>query len=252
MPHTYRNAWAALILITTLLLLTTGRPAHAAPELAVGNYQLVSTARISRTEFDYTYKADITNTGSSALNVSAIVSIDAPGVTVLDGELNFGDIVSGATVTSADTFVIRHNRLYAFNPSALEWQTSSTPQLEPPSDPLVIDLGNGEFTLEISTQVYEGFIDASLPDDVTLDTLSIEVGIDGSVPVASDGRFNARMNDNATGLLRVVDIQGDIILMQSVSQGGSSDSKKSTNYFVKYRCNTCDATTRIDHQRSVT
>lgn len=214
MPHTYRNAWAALILITTLLLLTTGRPTHAAPELAIGDYQLVSSARISRTVSEYTYKAAVINTGSDALNVSATLNINAPGVTVLDGELSFGDVGAGATVSSGDTFTIRHDRVYAYNESLLEWTTRSTQPLAPPSDPLVIDLGNGELTLEINTQVYEGLIDVPLPDGVTLDTLSIEVGIDGSESVSFDGRFNARMNDNATGLLRVVDSQGDAILMQ--------------------------------------
>lgn len=216
MLHTYRNTWAALIhiLITTLLLLATARPAHAAPELAVGNYQLVSSKRISRTVFEYTYKAEITNTGSDALNVFATLNIDAPGVTVLDGELSFGDVGSGATVSSVDTFKIRHDRAYAYNERLLEWTTRATQPLAPPSDPLVIDLGNGEFTLEISTQVYEGLVDAPLPDGVTPDTLSVEVGIDGSEPISSDGRFNARMNDNATGLLRVKNFQGDIILLQ--------------------------------------
>lgn len=214
MPHTYQNAWAVLILITTLLLLTIGRPAYAAPELTVGNYQLVSSARISRTVSEYTYKAAVTNTGSGALNVTATLNINAPGVIVLDGELSFGDVGAGATVSSADTFTIRHDRIYAYNESLLEWTTRSIPPLAPPSDPLVIDLGNGEFTLEINTQVYEGLIDAPLPDGMTLDTLSIEVGIDSSEPISSDGRFNARMNDNATGLLRVVDSQGDTILMQ--------------------------------------
>jgi len=85
MPHTYRNAWAALIFITTLLLLTTGRPAHAAPELTVGDYQLVSSKRISRTVSEYTYKAAVINTGSDALDVSATLNINTPGVTVLDG-----------------------------------------------------------------------------------------------------------------------------------------------------------------------
>lgn len=134
MPHTYRNAWAVLILITTLLLLTTGRPAHAAPELVIGDYQLVSSKRISRTVSEYTYKAAVINTGSDALDVSATLNINAPGVTVLDGELSFGDVGAGATVSSADTFTIRHDRVYAYNESLLEWTTRSTQPLAPPGD----------------------------------------------------------------------------------------------------------------------
>lgn len=126
MPHIYRNAWAALILFITLLLLTTGRPVHAAPELTVGDYQLVSSKRISRTVSEYAYKAAVINTGSDALDVSATLNIDAPGVTVLDGELSFGDVGAGATVSSTDMFTIRHDRAYAYNESLLEWTIFTT------------------------------------------------------------------------------------------------------------------------------
>ncbi len=214
MLHTYRNTWAALIFIATLLLLAIAQPAHAAPELTIGNYQLISSERYGRTEFEYTYKAAVTNTGSDALDVSATLSINAPGVTVLRGTLRFGDVAAGATVTSADTFIIRHDRVHAYDESHFEWTTRSSQPLAPPSDPLVIDLGDDEFTLEINTQMYEGLIDAPLPDGVTPDSLSVEIGIDSHEPVASNGRFNVRMNDHATGLLRVVNTQGDTILLQ--------------------------------------
>jgi len=122
MPHTYRNVWAALILITTLLLLTTGRPVHAAPELTIGDYQLVSSKRITRTVFEYTYKATVTNnTGIDVTDVSATVSINVPGVTVLTDRLDFGDVPNGASSVSNNTFSISHDRSYTFSPNTLVW-----------------------------------------------------------------------------------------------------------------------------------
>ena len=131
MARTYRNAWAAFILLYTFLLLTIGQPAYAAPELTVGNYQLVSSTRISRTEFEYTYKADIINSGSGASAVTAKLSSNAPGVTVLDDEISFGDVPANASVTSSDVFSVRHDRTYIMTEKDLIWDIQMTPLEEP-------------------------------------------------------------------------------------------------------------------------
>lgn len=46
---------------------------------------------------------------------------------VVDGQVTFGDVPAGGTVPSTDTFTIRQNRLYAFNPGDLVWQIFGTP-----------------------------------------------------------------------------------------------------------------------------
>jgi len=168
MPHTYRNVWAALILITTLLLLTTGRPAHASPELAIGDYQLVSSKRISRTVSEYTYKAAVINTGSDALDVSATLNINAPGVTVLDGELSFGDVGAGATVPSADTFTIRHDRVYALNESQFQWAVKATEVVQK----AILDLskaGSSQGVLIVQTNVLDEQVCGASCDHLSLE-----------------------------------------------------------------------------------
>ena len=55
-----------------------------------------------------------------------MLEISAPGVRVLDDALEFGDIASGASVTSSDTFSIRQDRRYSFSESALSWQINAT------------------------------------------------------------------------------------------------------------------------------
>lgn len=180
MPHTYRNAWAALILITTLLLLTTGRPTHAASELAIGDYQLVSSKRVTRTVFEYTYKATVTNnTGIDVTEVSATVSINAPGITVIDNYLEFGVVPNGAISESNDTFTIRQDRQQTFEPSELIWNFQYEAQAAQPRvswdiPSLNIEILNG--TVEIRPVSFK--VDHSIANPGFL----VET-IDGDLPI---------------------------------------------------------------------
>jgi len=219
MTYAYSVAQARAVLVFSLfvLIIASLLPTQAradASSLTVGNYQLVSSTRINRTVYEYTYKATVTNNGADATKVTATLNIDAPGVTVLDGKLDFGDVAMGVNVTSSDTFSVRHDRLYAFSETALEWTTDSIPPLAPPADPQIVSLGDSEFPLNISTLLYEGVIKAPLPRGVTPDSLLIKSGIDNQIPVSLDGRFDIRMNDHATALLRAVNTQGDTVLLQ--------------------------------------
>lgn len=126
MERTRRFAWTTLILLSAMLLFGPAGSAFAEPELTVGNYQLVASKRVSRFEFEYTYKADITNTGSDALDVSATLDVSAPGVTVLDADLEFGDVKGGSSATSSDTFKIRQNRRLSIGTEALQWEIRAT------------------------------------------------------------------------------------------------------------------------------
>ncbi|AHK79076.1 hypothetical protein M911_07785 [Ectothiorhodospira haloalkaliphila] len=118
-----------LIISLALVVMTQGAPAQATPELSVENYELVSSQRISRFEFEYTYKAEVTNSGSGAMDVVATVSVDAPGLTVLDDTVSFGDVPADTSVKSADTFSIRHDRRHSFGVDALTWSVTFQPVL---------------------------------------------------------------------------------------------------------------------------
>ncbi|MGZ8944056.1 MAG: PKD domain-containing protein [Methylococcaceae bacterium] len=86
------------------------------------DYVLVSSKRITRVIFEYTYQAKITNTGLKdvAGGVAQVTSL-SPNTTVTDDKITFGPIPAGATVNSSDTFAINQNRLFAFNPADLVW-----------------------------------------------------------------------------------------------------------------------------------
>lgn len=126
MKSKYPLSWL-YSLISVCCLLVYQPTAQAAPELTIGNYQLVSSKRITRTVYEYTYKASVTNTGNDAVAVSAELSINAPGVTAIDGKLEFSDVPTGKTIVSSDTFAIRHDRNYSFKVNALQWVIDATP-----------------------------------------------------------------------------------------------------------------------------
>ena len=104
------------------------------------NYQLINKHRVSRTVYEYTYKADLTNSGTDDVqNVTATVTSTDPHTTVVDGDLDFGDVPAGATVTSTDTFSIRQNRRYPLNWSDLVWDIQFSAI---PTEPVEFDEGN--------------------------------------------------------------------------------------------------------------
>ncbi len=90
-------------------------------DLTIGNYAKISERRITRTVYEYTYRADVTNSGAAVLNVAATATSTSPYTTIIDNTLSFGDVPAGATVSSSDTFSFRHDRSYAFSWSNLSW-----------------------------------------------------------------------------------------------------------------------------------
>ena len=85
------------------------------------NYVQISAKAVTRTDYDYTYQAKLTNTGQDAAGATATLTSSSPNTKVIDGSLSFGPVGAGQTVTSTDTFVIRQNRTYPYDPSVLSW-----------------------------------------------------------------------------------------------------------------------------------
>jgi hypothetical protein len=100
-----------------------------APVLTIdtGSYTLVSSTRVGRTGYSYSYTVNITNSGTAAASsVSATVSSNAAATMVVNGTVSFGNVAAGQTVTSTGTFTIQQNRTVAFNPAALSWSVSTS------------------------------------------------------------------------------------------------------------------------------
>jgi hypothetical protein len=133
--------------------------------IVIDNYMLVSSTRIGRTVYEYTYKADVSNWGSGDATITATLASNAPQITVVQGGLSFGEVIEGATQESTDTFTIRHDRSQPFDESALVWTVQATP-LAPTTFELIDQaLANGVIDAETALvyKVYYEFNDGRLP-----------------------------------------------------------------------------------------
>lgn len=91
-------------------------------DLTIGDYSLVSKVRVGRTVYEYTYNASVTNSGVDTVGaVVANLESLSPNINVVESRLTFGEVASGKTVESDDTFTIRVNRTYSFNEADLQW-----------------------------------------------------------------------------------------------------------------------------------
>ncbi len=125
MKSKYSLPWL-LTIILAIGLQVQAQSAQAAPELTIGNYQLVSTKRINRTVFEYTYKATVTNSSQDILKISASLTDGLPGITVPDRKVEFGVVPVDSSAASIDTFTIRHDRLFKLDVNSLIWNIEAT------------------------------------------------------------------------------------------------------------------------------
>ena len=136
-------------------------------DLTVGNYTMISSKRVSRVEYEYTYRADLTNSGDAVKNVMAQVTSSSPYTTVVEGNLEFGDVASGDTVTSNDTFTIKQNRRYPLNWSDLVWDLYYGDAVE-----MVTPEGGVVEVTDPDSPIYRAKVEIS-PNAVEQDTLII-------------------------------------------------------------------------------
>jgi len=143
--------------------------AQAAP-FTIGGFNLVNTVRVGRTTFEYTYTAQLTNTGGVGTlgNVAAHVQSLKPSVIVIDGDLTFGPLAGGGTGASQDTFKIRVDRQFPFADADLQWTFDAVfPTLN-----VTILASPKEFLVGSSTQVR---IQAQVTPNPNLNTSSVQL-----------------------------------------------------------------------------
>jgi hypothetical protein len=90
-----------------------------------GGFEVVSSRRVGRTEFEYVLRVAITNRVAPASGVRALAFSTSTNTFVTDNAVEFGDLNLGASATSTDTFTVRHNREVPFDPSVLQWFPSA-------------------------------------------------------------------------------------------------------------------------------
>ncbi|WNB77436.1 PKD domain-containing protein [Methylomonas koyamae] len=112
--------------VAFLFLMVCSVLVHA-DSFSVDERILVSTTRINRNQSDFVYSVKIANQDVAASSVSAAIGSNDPNTLIIDGSLSFGAIASGAQGLSNDTFTIRHDRRFPFNPDALTFKFTAIP-----------------------------------------------------------------------------------------------------------------------------
>lgn len=149
----------------TIIPLQAAAVVNGADGIVIDNYVLVSSQRIDRTHFEYTYAAEITNWSDAAVTVSATLISNDPAITVLEGDVDFGDLEHGESRLSTDTFTIRVDRSQPFDDSKMEWNATAT--LLPPTTLELIDKDLADGIIDNETallyKVYYDVNDSRLP-----------------------------------------------------------------------------------------
>jgi hypothetical protein len=171
--------------VVSLFLLSGG---STIPDLQIDpNYILVQSTRVSRTLFDVTYRARVTNTGSTTVrDVTATLTSRSSRTVVIDDRLSFGDVPAGSTVASSDTFTIRQDRTFAFNPADLIWQITGTPL--PTNSPPVAN--HDTASTNENSPVIINVVANDTDTDGTINVTTVMIGTGpghGTVGVNSDG-----------------------------------------------------------------
>jgi hypothetical protein len=116
--HLFR-AWVRALGLVALLV-----PLLASAAADVVGIQLLSSTRVGRSTFDYTYSITVHNGPAALVAARATVVSSAAATQIVKGVVTLGDVAAGATVTSSDTFTLRQDRTVPFNPASLVWNVS--------------------------------------------------------------------------------------------------------------------------------
>lgn len=85
----------------------------------------VSEKRIGRTTFEYVFKVNIRNGSTPQVGLHAKLLSAGTGTTMIDGDVDAGNVGADSTVTPADTITLRQDRLFPLLIAQLVWQFSA-------------------------------------------------------------------------------------------------------------------------------
>ena len=209
-----RHAQGAAIAIALMALSASpsfGQSPVSALSIPATNasYQLVSSTRLSVTQFYYTYKASLVNSGPAITGATATVASLNSAVMVVAGQgtLHFSPVPANGQVMSTDSFTILVNRTVGFSFSELQWSFQN-PFADPgPNQTVPVD---STVTLNAGGSTNPGGI-GSLTYSWTLQ----------SVPAGSGATLS---NANTMVATFVADVNGTYTVQLTVSNGSEGDS----------------------------
>jgi RHS repeat-associated protein len=128
-------AWFASLALALALILSPVFTSAAVQDLTIANYTLVSKTRVDRFNHELTYKATLTNRGTTNIAGATARLVKLPDIFIVDGQLSFGRAAAGQTVSSTDTFTLRWPINRAISPKILQkvlrWNITSISNAAP-------------------------------------------------------------------------------------------------------------------------
>lgn len=116
--------------------------AHA--EIRVTGRTLISSTRVSPTNYNYVYSLQVENLGTAVTNVSAVATSFVSTTGIVQGNVTFPDIPAGGTATSTTNLTISQNRTVAIDWTLIRFAFSaiSAPVANAGPDQLISTLNN--------------------------------------------------------------------------------------------------------------
>jgi hypothetical protein len=88
---------------------------------------IVSSRPVSPREVEYVMKMDLANLGNDLAGVQGTVTSSSVNTKIIEAGIVFGPVSQGAVVTSQDTFTMRQDRRFVFEPAKLQWALTPIP-----------------------------------------------------------------------------------------------------------------------------
>jgi hypothetical protein len=181
--------------------------------LSITNYHYISEQKVTITQSDVTYSADVVNSGNPLASATATLSsLNQASFTVVQGTLTFAPVPgNGGQVTSSNTFTIRVDRSVTFSFANLQWAFQTT------ALPPVANAGANQ-TAHLGDTVTLNGSGSTNPSGVG--TLTYNWTFSSRPPGS-----NARLSSSAAVMPTfVVDVPGNYIISLTVSNGRDSSS----------------------------
>ncbi|MEM7282430.1 MAG: putative Ig domain-containing protein, partial [Pseudomonadota bacterium] len=204
------------VYVSLFLLVLTILSPHAAADvsdLEVVDRQFVSSQRVNRVLTDFVYTITVQNNGDSLSNVVATVTSNSPNTTIIEGEILLGDMQGNSSLQSTDTFTLRQNRRFPFNPNDLVYTFSAD---SPPANTAPTANAGVDQNVSVGSTVS---LDGSASSDPENDPLTFAWTLIQR-PAGSNAAIN---NSNQSNASFVADLPG-LYVAQLIVNDGEFDS----------------------------
>ena len=210
MRYVYSAARAAFWLFVAAVMAQSGFA-----QQTITGYYIVASQRLSVTEWQYTYVAELQNKGPAITSATATLSTSVPNIVVVPGKnvLNFGPVVSGGLAECLNSFTIDVDRSVPFQLTDLQWTIVTNGGSTPP----VANPGPNQ-AAAVGTTVHLNGSASTNPSGIGTLTYS------WAFTTLPNGSTTTLVNPNTVTPTFFMDVAGTYKIQLTVSNGSASNS----------------------------